>query len=222
MHIYVYMHTTLQGQFKQSIAFNRVCTGQAFCKPFTGLPKAWIVRCVQLTHTYSMNTKHARKLCYLLGHCACVATGAYMQCFTSLLLQLTSNASPLHPTIFLPTDTCNTAMCTVHSHAHVLLQHFSVFITDYTLVIAFCAVHLCTDYYTSLCLHAIAVHAHSTALAIIRRLSPKLQEDVTGAHPYLISPLAATAQALRVDAPGTEASHAFAAILTHTYFECVD
>eukprot|EP00953_Heterococcus_sp_UTEX-ZZ885_P040313 20618-Heterococcus_DN1.PRE.3 len=46
-----------------------------------------------------------------------------------------------------------------------------------------------------------------TALAIIRRLSPALQEDVTGAHPYLISPLAATAQALRVDAPGTEAKH---------------
>jgi Protein of unknown function (DUF1769) len=51
-----------------------------------------------------------------------------------------------------------------------------------------------------------------TALAIIRRLSPALQEDVTGAHPYLISPLAATAQALRVDAPGTEASHSLAAI----------
>jgi hypothetical protein len=37
-------YITLQGQFKQSIAFSRVCTGQAFCKPFTGLPKAWIVR----------------------------------------------------------------------------------------------------------------------------------------------------------------------------------
>eukprot|EP00953_Heterococcus_sp_UTEX-ZZ885_P040310 20617-Heterococcus_DN1.PRE.2 len=55
-----------------------------------------------------------------------------------------------------------------------------------------------------------------TALAIIRRLSPALQEDVTGAHPYLISPLAATAQALRVDAPGTEASHFSLQLHKHT------
>eukprot|EP00953_Heterococcus_sp_UTEX-ZZ885_P040312 20618-Heterococcus_DN1.PRE.2 len=41
-HCYCNWLASSMGQFKQSIAFSRVCTGQAFCKPFTGLPKAWI------------------------------------------------------------------------------------------------------------------------------------------------------------------------------------
>lgn len=41
-----------------------------------------------------------------------------------------------------------------------------------------------------------------SAFSLIRRLSPALREDVTGDRPYMVSPLAATAQALRAEAPG--------------------
>eukprot|EP00752_Nemacystus_decipiens_P009692 g8658.t2 len=45
-----------------------------------------------------------------------------------------------------------------------------------------------------------------SAFSLIRRLSPALREDVTGDRPYMVSPLAATAQALRAEAPGDEAA----------------
>lgn len=41
-----------------------------------------------------------------------------------------------------------------------------------------------------------------SAFSLIRRLSPALREDITGDRPYMVSPLAATAQALRAEAPG--------------------
>lgn len=41
-----------------------------------------------------------------------------------------------------------------------------------------------------------------SAFSVIRRLSPALREDITGDRPYMVSPLAATAQALRAEAPG--------------------
>ncbi|KAG5179751.1 hypothetical protein JKP88DRAFT_137858, partial [Tribonema minus] len=43
-----------------------------------------------------------------------------------------------------------------------------------------------------------------TGLAVIRRLSPALRDDIPGATPYFMSPLAATVQTLRCDAPGQE------------------
>ncbi|CAM9188942.1 unnamed protein product [Scytosiphon promiscuus] len=45
-----------------------------------------------------------------------------------------------------------------------------------------------------------------SAFSVIRRLSPALREDITGDRPYMVSPLAATAQALRAEAPGDEAA----------------
>lgn len=41
-----------------------------------------------------------------------------------------------------------------------------------------------------------------SAFAVIRRLSPALREDITGDNPYMVSPLAATAQTLRAEEPG--------------------
>ena len=42
----------------------------------------------------------------------------------------------------------------------------------------------------------------STALGVVRKLSPGMREDVQGDRPYVLSFLAATAQALRCDASG--------------------
>ncbi|CAN0442032.1 unnamed protein product, partial [Ectocarpus sp. 13 AM-2016] len=41
-----------------------------------------------------------------------------------------------------------------------------------------------------------------SAFSLIRRLSPALREDITGERPYMVSPLAATAQSIRAEAPG--------------------
>eukprot|EP00667_Euglena_gracilis_P009300 EG_transcript_9444 len=46
----------------------------------------------------------------------------------------------------------------------------------------------------------------SAALAVVRRLSPGLQEDLYGAEPYALNLLAATAQAMRCDPPGAAPS----------------
>ncbi|CAM9550827.1 unnamed protein product, partial [Phaeothamnion confervicola] len=43
-----------------------------------------------------------------------------------------------------------------------------------------------------------------SAATVLRRLTPALRADVAGDMPYLISPLVATAQALRVEEPGEE------------------
>ncbi|CAN0027548.1 unnamed protein product, partial [Choristocarpus tenellus] len=43
-----------------------------------------------------------------------------------------------------------------------------------------------------------------SAFAVIRRLSPALKQDITGDCPYMVSPLAATAQAMRAEDPGEE------------------
>ncbi|CAM9289874.1 unnamed protein product [Ectocarpus fasciculatus] len=43
-----------------------------------------------------------------------------------------------------------------------------------------------------------------SAFSLIRRLSPALREDITGERPYMVSPLAATAQSMRAEAPGDE------------------
>lgn len=43
-----------------------------------------------------------------------------------------------------------------------------------------------------------------SAFAVIRRLSPALREDITSECPYMVSPLAATAQALRAEEPGED------------------
>lgn len=45
-----------------------------------------------------------------------------------------------------------------------------------------------------------------SAFSLIRRLSPALREDITGQRPYMVSPLAATAQSMRVEEPGDEAA----------------
>lgn len=41
-----------------------------------------------------------------------------------------------------------------------------------------------------------------SAFAVIRRLSPALRENVTGAMPFMVSPLAATAQSIRAEEAG--------------------
>ncbi|CAN0463219.1 unnamed protein product, partial [Discosporangium mesarthrocarpum] len=41
-----------------------------------------------------------------------------------------------------------------------------------------------------------------SAFAVIRRLSPALRQDITGDCPYMVSPLAATAQAIRAEEAG--------------------
>jgi len=44
----------------------------------------------------------------------------------------------------------------------------------------------------------------STALKVIRKLTPGLEADITGQSPYIHAPLCATAQILRADVPGEE------------------
>ena len=44
----------------------------------------------------------------------------------------------------------------------------------------------------------------STALKVIRKLTPGLEANITGNKPFIYAPLCATAQVLRADVPGEE------------------